>query len=245
MRAAIVEDSEKDREALLSGIRRYGQEHGLVIQTDVFLNAENFLESYRAVYDVVFMDIILPGITGMDAAARLRRLDAGVALIFVTDMRRYALQGYKVGAMDYFLKPVSYFDLKMRLDMIALSRKKSGDFLTVHVAREGDRRLPLDDIYYIEVMNRDLTYHTSDGQITERRALKTLEKELAGQGFHRCSASFLVNLKWCQGGAGDTVTVAGEELKISRGMRAEFLSHLKEVFGPVAGSGERKEAKTP
>ena len=47
------------------------------------------------------------------------------------------------------------------------------------------------------------------------------------------------------GSGGDTVTVAGEELKISRGMRAEFLSHLKEVFGPVAGSGERKEAKTP
>lgn len=245
MRAAIVEDSEKDREALLSGIRRYGRENGLAIQTDVFFNAENFLENYRAVYDVVFMDIILPGMTGMDAAARLRRLDAEVALIFVTDMRRYALQGYKVGAMDYFLKPVNYFDLKMRLDMIALSRKKTGAFLTVHVAKQGDRRLPLDDIYYIEVMNRDLTYHTVDGQITERRALKTLEKELAGQGFRRCSASYLVNLKWCQGLMGDTVTVAGEELKISRGMRAEFLSHLKEVFGPVGGNDGKKEESDP
>ena len=82
----------------------------------------------------------------------------------------------------------------MRLDLIALSRKKSGDYLTVHLSWQGDRRLPLDDIYYIEVMNRDLTYHTADGQITERRALKSLEKELAGRGFCRCSASFLVNL---------------------------------------------------
>ena len=240
MRAAIVEDTERDREALQSGLNRYAREMGLVIQTDVFLNAESFLENYKAVYDVVFMDIILPGMTGMDAAARLRRMDAEVALIFVTDMRRYALQGYKVGAMDYFLKPVRYFDLKMRLDMIALSRKKSGNYLTVHVAKQGDRRLPLDDIYYIEVMNRDLTYHTVEGPITERRALKTLEKDLAGQGFHRCSASFLVNLKWCAGLSGDTVTVAGEKLKISRGMRQEFLSHLKEVFGPVEGSKERK-----
>lgn len=241
MRAAVVEDSEKDREALLCGIRRYACETGQDIQTDVFLNAETFLEKYRTVYDVVFMDIILPGMTGMDAAARMRRMDVNVALIFVTDMRRYALQGYKVGAMDYFLKPVSYYDLKMRLDMISLSRKRAGDSLTVHVAWEGDRRLPLDNIFYIEVINRDLTYHTVDGQITERRALKTLEKELTGKGFHRCSASFLVNLKWCQGLSGNTVTVAGIELKISRGMRAEFLSHLKDAFGLVDRKNDRQE----
>ncbi len=243
MRAAIVEDSAPDREALVSGLKRYARETGLVIQTDVFANAENFLENYKAVYDVVFMDIILPGITGMDAAARLRRLDRSVALIFVTDMRRYALQGYKVGAMDYFLKPVQYFDLKMRLDMIALSRKKTCETITVHVAKQGDRRLRLDDIYYIEVLNRDLTYHTVDGQITERRALKSLEKELAEQGFHRCSASFLVNLRWCTGLNGDTVTVAGEELKISRGMRQEFLSHLREVFSSGSGQVEWKEGE--
>ena len=241
MRAAIVEDSPRDKEALISGLQRYAGENGLAIQTDVFANAENFLENYKAVYDVVFMDIILPGMTGMDAAARLRRMDQGVALIFVTDMRRYALQGYKVGAMDYFLKPVSYYDLKMRLDLIALSRKKSGDYLTVHLSWQGDRRLPLDDIYYIEVMNRDLTYHTADGQITERRALKSLEKELAGRGFCRCSASFLVNLRWCTGLNGDTVTVAGDKLKISRGMRQEFLSHLRDVFSQGTSQVEWKE----
>ena len=245
MRAAIVEDSAPDREALVSGLKRYARETGLMIQTDVFTNAENFLENYKAVYDVIFMDIILPGITGMDAAARLRKLDRSVALIFVTDMRRYALQGYKVGAMDYFLKPVQYFDLKMRLDMIALSRRKTSETITVHVAKQGDMRLRLDDIYYIEVMNRDLTYHTVEGQITERRALKTLEKELSEQGFHRCSASFLVNLRWCTGLSGDTVTVAGEELKISRGMRQEFLSHLREVFGTVSAAAGNEEGKAP
>ena len=245
MRAAIVEDSPRDREALISGLKRYAGENGLAIQTDVFQNAESFLEAYRAVYDVVFMDIILPGLTGMDAAARLRQMDQGVALIFVTDMRRYALQGYKVGAMDYFLKPVSYFDLKMRLDMIALSRKKTEGYLVVHIAKQGDRRLSLDSIHYIEVMNRDLTYHTAEGRITERRALKSLEKELAGQGFHRCSASYLVNLKWCTGLSGDTVCVAGEELRISRGMRAEFLSHLNEVFSLKPKDETREEGKKP
>ena len=65
MRAAIVEDSPRDKEALISGLQRYAGENGLAIQTDVFANAENFLENYKAVYDVVFMDIILPGMTGI------------------------------------------------------------------------------------------------------------------------------------------------------------------------------------
>ena len=73
----------------------------------------------------------------------------------------------------------------------------------------------------------------------------SLEKELAGQGFHRCSASYLVNLKWCTGLSGDMVCVAGEELRISRGMRAEFLSHLNEVFSLKPKDETREEGKKP
>ena len=97
-RAAIVEDSETDRRALQGHLDRYAKESDFALAVDAYDRAETFLGSYKPVYDVVFLDIMLPYMNGMDAAEQLRRLDDKVPLIFVTDMAQYALRGYKVGA---------------------------------------------------------------------------------------------------------------------------------------------------
>ena len=94
----------------------------------------------------------------------------------------------------------------------------------------------------MEVRNRDLTYHTRDGAFTERRSLKTLESQLQAQGFQRCSGSFLVNLAWCSGLSKDEVLVDGARLRISRGMRQEFLARLSEFLpNRPFGSNENTE----
>ena len=196
---AIIEDSPKDRGALEKHILRYQQETEQEIQIDVFDRAEEFLENYRAVYDVVFMDIMLPGMDGMTAAEKLRQLDSEVALIFATDMRQYALGGYKVGALDYFVKPVEYYDVKLRLDRIAMLKEASLPAILIHIPGTGDVALSSQDLYYIEVMDKNLTYHTAKGVFHGRSVgLKKLEEDLAPCGFCRCSGSFLVNLRWCR-----------------------------------------------
>ena len=116
MNIAIVEDDGKEAEALLSYIKKYGEKSGTSFDVKIFSDAENFLESYKQGLDIVFMDIELPGMNGMDASKRLRALDRSVTLIFVTNMARFAVNGYEVGAFDFIVKPVTYgsFEIKFR-----------------------------------------------------------------------------------------------------------------------------------
>ena len=226
---AIIEDSAQDRAALDRHIRRYQRETGQEIQIKAFDRAETFLENYKAVYDVIFMDIMLPGMDGMKAAERLRRLDGEVALIFATDMRQYALGGYKVGALDYFVKPVEYYDVKLRLDRIALLKESAAPAIVIHLPGTGDVALSSREVYYIEVMDKELTYHTGQGAYRCRSVgLKKLEEELAPCGFCRCSSSFLVNLRWCRELREAEVNVAGDLLPVSRGMKQKFVTRLSE-----------------
>ena len=103
---AIVEDNEAAAEKLAGFLERYANENNEVFEIIKFHDALDFLDGYRTVYDAVFMDIEMPGIDGMEAAHRLRRLDQKVILVFVTNMASYAVKGYEVNATDYIVKPV-------------------------------------------------------------------------------------------------------------------------------------------
>lgn len=238
LKVAIVEDVRQDAETLEKNLRRYETETGTVIESKVFDNVQVFLLNYQPVYDVVFMDIMMPYMNGMDAAAELRKRDECVSLIFVTDMAQYAINGYSVSAMDFFVKPVTYHALKLRMDKIFMMQKHSTPSIKIHIPYKGTKVVSSDDVYYIEVMNKDLTYHTSQGNYTVRSdGLKKLEAELRGVGFMRCSSSYLINLKWCNGLEGDFVYVAGDEIKISRRQKRELINALSLT---LAGGGGAK-----
>lgn len=113
---AIVEDEEKEALRLGGFLDRFSEETGIQLNHRWSDNASVFLEQYQFQYDLIFMDIRMPGIDGMAAAERLREIDSAVKLIFITSLAQYAVQGYSVDALDYILKPVSYaaFALKMQ-----------------------------------------------------------------------------------------------------------------------------------
>lgn len=238
--AAVVEDSAQDQERLVSSLVRFGKETGNQVQIDNYLTAEQLLRDYHARYDVIFFDIGLPGMDGMKAAAELRKLDRRVYLIFVTDMAQYALKGYKVGALDYFVKPVSYYDVKLRMDYICMMKSMIPPAIVIHIPGQMDQVMNSDDVYYIEVRDKQLTYHTVHGDYTTRSiGLKKLEEELSACGFCRCSGSYLVNLKWCRGLMKNEVLVGSDLLPIGRTMRAAFISRLSQSVSALRGFAER------
>ena len=106
MRVAIVDDVRKDAQLLREHLRRYQGDNGGEWETALYANAEDFLARYRPEFDLVILDIDMPGLNGVDAARRIREMGDNVVLMFVTNMPQYALQGYAVDAIDYLIKPV-------------------------------------------------------------------------------------------------------------------------------------------
>ena len=123
---AIVEDEQEAVEYLSDCLHRYGEKTGETFSFTHFPEPITFLEKYKPVYDLVFMDIRMPMMDGMQAAKKLREADTSVLLVFVTRMGDYAIQGYDVGATAFIKKPISYFDFEMNDEADHLQHSAAG-----------------------------------------------------------------------------------------------------------------------
>ena len=228
---AIVEDDASEASNLISYFHQYEKEANVVFEIRPFPSGEAFLSSYQPVYDLVLMDIGLPGLNGMETAIRFREMDTKATLIFVTNMTQYAVHGYEVDAADYVLKPVSYprFAIKLKRAMRKLEDKRDSE--VVLNLPEGLYRLPASQIYYIEISSHDLCYHTTTGDYQTYGSLKQVEKNLNSRQFVRCNSCYLVNLAYVRGIRENQVQVGNILLQMSRPKKKEFLQALNDYLG--------------
>ena len=109
IRIAIVEDDPAYREQLKTYVSNYEKEYEEQFRLSVFTDGLEFIEAFHADYDIVFMDIRMKHLDGMETARKIRLQDHNCIIIFITNLAQYALQGYEVEAMSYILKPIQYF----------------------------------------------------------------------------------------------------------------------------------------
>lgn len=223
---AIVEDSTEDLEKLTACLRRYEKEHKLSFSVSAFSNPAAFLDAYHSDYDLVFMDIELPVFNGMEVARQLREIDTVVTLVFVTNMEQYAVSGYEVDAIDFVVKPINYnrFSSMMRRALRHSARRAEKEIVIQNTGFMV--RLRASQIYYIEIRDHLLIYHTEQGNLEAWGKLSELEEELAPHGFARCSNAHLVNLRHIVSVEGNTVNVAGAGLPVSQRRRKTFYSSI-------------------
>ena len=120
-RIAIVEDEAAVREQLA----------GYVTE---FADGMEILEDYRPQFDIIFLDVEMKHLDGMETARRIRERDGGVLIVFITNMAQYAIRGYAVGALDYVLKPVPYFAFSQQLQKaLGQLEKRERHYLAVAV----------------------------------------------------------------------------------------------------------------
>lgn len=231
IRVAIVEDDAEVQGVLQEYVRRYTRQYGTEFEVTVFADGVDILEDYRAVYDIIFLDVEMKHLDGMTTAERIRQMDADVILIFITNMAQYAIRGYSVGALDYVLKPVPYFAFSQQLlKAVARLEKRAKHYLTVPV-EGGLRRLDTASIYYLESEGHRVHFYTDEGDFSAPGALKTFEEKLADCPFARCNSGYLVNLAQVQAVQQNTVQVGPYELQISRPKRKAFLAALTDYIG--------------
>ena len=236
IRIAIAEDDPQCAQQLKQYISDFGRETGRTFQIDHYENGEDLLEHYKPEFDLILMDVEMPFIDGMTAARHIRQLDPEVILIFITNLAQYAIQGYEVNALDYILKPVSYFSFTQRLNRaLRYVHKHENSYLTIAV-KGGAVKLDIDSIYYIERQKDQLLFHTYTGVYTSHTTLQQVEQALADSGlFFRCNKGYLVNLAQVEGFRDGCAIVNGTPLLVSRPRKAQFISALNRYMGEVIG----------
>lgn len=231
MKAAIVDDDEKDLAYLASHLTRFFGETGMSYTIAQFTSPTNFLAEYRPDFDFIILDIDMPDLNGIEAAKLLREKDEHVLLMFVTNKPQYALDGYAVDAIDYVLKPVSYPDFRLKMQKVMrFFSQNINPRLSVNTT-DGIVCLNISQIFYIESQLHYLIYHTSQGNYKARGKLNDIETRLIPYHFARASVSYLVNLKHLESMNGDEITVGGNVLSVSRSKKADFLSAFTKYIG--------------
>lgn len=231
IRIAIAEDDTACAKQLRQYLDTFGQEFCLELAVTVYPHGQALLDNFRGQFDLLLLDIEMPWLDGMTTAQRIRHRDPEVVILFITNMAQYAIRGYEVDALDYILKPVSYFAFSQRLNR-ALSRIKSRKkhYMVLSV-KGGTKKLDTDTIYYVESQGHNLVFHTAAGDFIASATMKDVEQKLEPLGFFRCNKGYLVSLSHVDSILDGCAVVNGDKLLISRARKGDFLEALTNFMG--------------
>lgn len=233
IRIAIVEDEAHYKDQLVEFLKKFEQEFGEHIEITTYADGDEFVEDYKAQFDIILMDVQMRFMDGMSAAEEIRKMDSEVVIMFITNMAQYAIKGYAVDALDYILKPISYFQFSQRLNRaIERMKRREEHYITIKV-KGGVKRFQISDIYYIESQGHKLIYATKLGEIETSGTMKELEEQLAGYHFFRGNKGYFINLEHVEGMNDIFAIVKGKELLISRPKRKAFMEALSTYWGEV------------
>ena len=233
IKIAIVEDEHAYAMQLQEYLNQYETENSEVFEISLFSDGDEIVHKYNPIYDIILMDVEMKFMDGMSAAEEIRKVDTEVVIIFITNMPQYAIRGYAVDALDYVLKPVSYFAFSQRLNR-AISRMKKRESKTLALnVKGGTVRLDITNITYIESQGHTLIFHTVGADYETSGTMKELEKELKELHFYRGNKGYLINLAHVEGIRDGCAIIRGERLLLSRARKKDFMETLTRYWGEV------------
>lgn len=239
---AVVDDEDDDADTTIEMVDRYMAEHSPSADGDDgtlpsarcritrFRDGADLLDACddrrELPFDLIFLDIEMPGIDGLRTAHELRDRGIRSTLVFTTKMAQYATVGYDVDAIGYLVKPLAYPAMAMKLRK-ALSIVEEQTGASVQIWSDDHLRvLDSRDIRYVEVLGHSVLYHTAEGVWKDWSSLKAVEAQLEPHRFIRSNRYCLVNLDWVTGLDGSTLLVDGERLSVSRSRKKPLMQAL-------------------
>jgi len=201
LRIALCDDEQEQLESTHRILDEYLKERRLAAKVQTFADGEALLREMpqSGAFDVYVLDIVMPVMNGIDLGLRIRERDRDGMIIYLTTSPDFALESYAARAFFYLLKPVDREKLFEVLDE-AVSSQRARQTQNIAVkTRQGQMRLPLDDILYAELKGRIARYYLKNGECVDSLTLQTsfrdaLQPLLKDPRFVLCGASFVLNL---------------------------------------------------
>lgn len=216
---AVCDDDVRELSLLVNLITRYQDEKKAALKYTPFTNALDLLETLRgSTYDILLLDVLMPGLNGMEAAREIRTFDAAMKIIFLTTSPEFAVESYAVDAYYYLLKPVTPEKLFPVLDKLWLEAQKAETALLIKSA-SGLTRIPFHTLEFLEVLNKKLYFHLTNGNVKAiSGSLADFETELLNrEEFIKVHRSCIVNMACIRElSAGGLTTCARQSVPVSR-----------------------------
>ncbi|MDR0499854.1 MAG: LytTR family DNA-binding domain-containing protein [Coriobacteriales bacterium] len=210
LRIAICEDVERE----LRILKDYIEASGVSVQIDAFANGEAFLKVFtKDAYDIVFLDVYMGEISGVQVAETIRAIDTYVVIVFTTTSDDFTRESYRLNAYKYMIKPIHSEDVYDALELAALKRDRAQGATLSIIADGNPVTIPLTSIEFIESRNRRSVVCLQDNsEYATLTTIDALEKLLPAPRFLRSHRSFIVNL--------DHVEDVEEDFIMDNGKRA-------------------------
>ena len=233
----VCDDNMIECTALSQKIKRLFSLKGIAATVSDFYSGQALL-IWEQKIDILFLDIKMASLNGLETAKLLREQGQDFLLIFITSAEEYVYDAFEVEAFRYLLKPADDFKLEQSLfAAVEKKRKNPGNFFIFHRNHEVIK-INLDEVFYFEITGRVIKAHLKMGCEEFYGKISTLEESLLDLEFFRCHKSYLVNLKFVESFSKTEIIMEnGDRLFLSR-RRTEafskaFLSYLKKSGGLI------------
>ena len=223
MRLAICDDDPVELQRIKNTVAQFikSKLHEYAISMDVFAKGDDLLRSIQKQggYDLIILDILMPGMNGIELAQKIREDGDGCRIIFLTSSPEYAVDSYKVNAFYYLLKPFSEGELASLIGRVLQTMEDEHDSSIVIKAQGKIIRLRLSALRYVESANHNVNFYLRDessiscfGSLNEFHDVLLTDKR-----FVKCHKSFIVNMDHVTGISGHEFSLAGDmRVPISR-----------------------------
>lgn len=236
VKAAICEDSDIDRAILKEIVCYLMEDRGIEFEVDTYHNGEEIVANYKNnPYDLIFLDIMMDEIDGIEAGKLIRDMDEDVELIYCTSSSDFAIAAYEVYAMGYLLKPYEPGRIGGVIDYyIQKHPQKDRNYIEVKSKRKSII-IPYKDIIHMESDNKVVyIYTTTQGVIKVYNKLDRFEEELGNVKFLRCHQSYLVNMQYIAGMVdSDFIMVDNSMIPIRKSGRKLIIKKYEEFLRKI------------
>ena len=228
---AVVDDDPKDASLLKECVEKYCKMNNLAVMIHVFHDGLDLVRSTEN-HDIVFLDIQMGKLDGLETARFIRKINKESILIFVTNMAQFAIKGYEVDALDFILKPVSMASIVYVLNKAMKRLDGGGDRAQFSLkTSDGTISLSANEITYVEVFDHNLIYHTTRGEFTVRGRLSDVSEKLSPDRFVMCNRSFIVNLRHVSNVTSDYLLIGDTRISVSKSHRKELIRRFSSFLG--------------